>query len=214
MNVAELIETTADYLDDPKHTRFKRPPLLRALNSAQRSLKRKIEGVDPDFFQAIAEFAVVSDSDSYEFTLPTDFVRAVQVERLDSGNTPIPMTKVPFQQRFDGTDTRFLPAGFNTGGGYYIRGQVIGVPNPTEAYTMRLVYNKSLTALVDDITISEIPLDYHDLLCLEAAKYSFGGTQHSMSSDLDELRKEGMQDMLLFVEDRGRTGQEFVEVMD
>jgi len=146
--------------------------------------------------------------------LPADFTSAFQVERLDGPNEPIVMTRVPFQSRFQVGDSRFLPAGHASGDGYGIRGQKLWVANPATSYTLRLVYNKSLPALSDDSTVSEIPLDYHDLLCLEATKYALGSGQQGLSDDLEQLRKEGLHDMLLFVESRDRTGPEFVEMLD
>jgi len=201
MNLAEMVETTVNYLNDPRQTRFKRPQIIRHLNRSQEEVKRKIAGVDETMFTALQDYAVVSSDDSLEFTLPTDFSLLLAAEDV-SQSVPVPAHRVEFATRHDNYDDRVLPVGMSTSPTYYLRGNKLGIVRPKTAYTLRIAYVKELTELSDDADESEIPKDYHDLVCLGAAKRAYGSVSRPFPPELEMIRQETIRDMLDELESR------------
>lgn len=213
MNLSEMIEVVQNYLDDPYGRRHKRPFVVRLLNAAQDDVKRLAEAADESYFSGIAAYSVVSADDSLEFDLPADFSSAISVERTD-GTYPVMASLVPFAMRFPTVDDRFLPAGAKTIPQYYFRGSKIGIVRPRDAYTLRLVYSKTLARLKDDADVPEVHLDYHDLICIAAAKRGFAIENRRMPQDLEDLRQDAITDLRSSLEERANNGPTFVNVLE
>ena len=213
MNFSAMIQTTGHYLNDPRQTRFQRPVISRLLNQSQEEVKRIAEQADNTLFSAIKEYAVVTAEDALEFNLPTDFSKSQAVERI-GGTYPVAAIPVNFSSRSPISDDRFLPTGWREVPQYYLRGNKLGIVRPQEAYTLRLTYSKELADLAADSDESEVPKDYHDLICLYAAKRGYGGLGREFPQDLESLRVEGIAQMQNYLDDRDRTGPTYVNVMD
>ena len=213
MNLAEMVEMTVTYLNDPRQTRFRRPDVVRHINRGQEEVKRKAELMDETLFSAVQDYSVVLAEDSLEFPLPSDFSRLIAVERVGT-TTPTQAVRVEFSSRHGNTSTQALPDGVKTQPEYYLRGNLIGVVRPRDGYTLRMVYSKSLPTLADDSDISEIPADYHDLVCLFAAKRAYGSISRDYPEDLETLRMEGIHDMMIQLEERDRVGPTYVNVLE
>lgn len=213
MLLGEMVAVTRDYLDDPQGRRHKRPNVVRYLNAGQDDLKRVIEQADEGFFSTCVELSVVSGDNDYEFDLPADFSKLLQLERLTDGS-PNPAEPVRFQRRHPIRDDRFLPAGFATAPTYYLRGNKIGIVKPDTSYTLRMFYSQNLDRLDQDSDETVIPRDYHDLICLMAAKRGFGAEQRQMPPDLNQLRQEQVVQLTGYIEDRQRQTPEYVDILE
>ena len=213
MTFAEMIEVVQNYLDDPHGRRHKRPFVARLLNSGQDDVKRLAEAADESYFSNIVAYSVVSADDSLEFDLPSDFSSAISVERTD-GTFPVQAALVPFAMRFPAGDDRFLPVGGKSSPQYYFRGDKLGVVRPRDSYTLRLVYAKTLPRLSDDSDGAEVHRDYHDLVCLCAAKRGFAIENRPMPKDFEELRQDAIADLRSSLEERANNGPTFVNVME
>jgi hypothetical protein len=84
------------------------------------------------------------------------------------------------------------------------------------AFTLKLWYSKVLPDLVEgsDTATSEVPIQYHDLMCLEAAKRGFGSTNADMPKDLKDLLDQGLQEMVVQIEQRQRQTPGYINVVE
>lgn len=211
MNNGEIIEAAQQFIDDARGRRYDKPVIRRFINSAMHELQRVMRQSDPSFFAEQVCFSVVAADDAIEFDLPADFMQAIAVERLTSSH-PVPATFVNFAERHPTYDNRFLPDGLTTPPTYYIRGQKLGIVKPTESYTLRLMYSKALAITTTSSDIVDIPVEYHELLAISAAKRAIASEGGQFPRDLEQLRQEGMRELRESMDDRVNTGPVHVNV--
>jgi hypothetical protein len=229
MDLDEIEALTLEYLDDPFKRRWIDATLIRLINAGMDDVKRFIEDVNETFFQkqtgstwatdhgsTTTTHSVAASDDVVEKTLPVDFSKLITVENI-SESPPLPLYRVKYSSRHPDAsyDDRFLPDGLKSPNGYYIRGNVIGFVEP-DAFNVRLTYIKTLPRLATATGTGrpEIPEDYHDLICLQAAKRGFAIEGRRMPSDLSDLRIETMKSMQGFLEDRIVQAPTFVNVQE
>jgi len=211
MNYGELIEQTQLYCDDSRGRRITKPIARKFIGTATQDLQRTIRQSDPSFFAEQKCYSVVSATDSLEFDLPADFMQMIAIERL-TDNEPVAANIVTFVQRHPVQDNRFLPDGYVTAPSVYLRGSKIGVVAPKESYTLRLMYSKAITVSTDDSDIPDIPVEYHDLICLQAAKKASASEGRKWNPSLEQLRQEGFRELREGMDDRVNAGPTYVNV--
>jgi hypothetical protein len=159
------------YMDDNSGDIWTRQRCFDLLTVAQQEIANLGEESFANLTQGCADFTVVkSTEDRYEFDLPADFARLERGEKVVANSKAIPATHTQFfnaetkKSAFD----LFYGLGTTTSPLIYIRANKLGVVFPAEAYTLRIFYTRSLTALDDPGDISEIPVAYHSFVVLHA----------------------------------------------
>jgi hypothetical protein len=229
MDLDGIEALTLEYLDDPFQRRWLDTTLIRLINAGMDDVKRFIEDVNETFFQeqtgttwqtdhggTTTSYTIGTDEDVIEKILPYDFSKLVTVENI-SESPPEPLYRTDYPSRLPQQiyDDRFLPDGISTPKGYYIRGNKIGFVDP-DGFNVRLTYIKTLPRLAtaSGTARPEIPEDYHDLICLQAAKRGYAIEGRRLPSDLSDLRIETMKSMQGFLEDRIVQAPTFVNVQE
>jgi hypothetical protein len=193
------------YVDDENSERITNAEANVFINLGQSFVQQVIVDNDEWFFASCQSYSVVSEADSYEFTLPSDFLVAILCERLRPGNRPIPANFVDFRQRHKETRSQgiYLDAELAQTPSVYLRGNNLGVVAPTSSYTMVLWYVKRLADLSSDGAVSSIPLEHHNLMALHAAKLS-KGEETVWPQALEELYQLAIDRVRIFTEGRQR----------
>jgi hypothetical protein len=207
MTLAELITHFRIYADDRNSDRYTddtEPTLL--LNRAQAEAQKKILAHDETYFTACIEHSIAaSPNGQSEVTLPTDFSRALAVERLTSSE-PVPAKWVSFGRRHlesTGEDV-FVDSAMIDRPLVYLRGNKLGVARPKTGYTLRIFYNKQLTDLSDDADVSEIPLELHNWLALHAARLAI--LSEGQAFPLEQQYQEELADFASIIGHRQTQG--------
>lgn len=184
MNLSAMRTRARIYGDDRNSDIFSDSELTALINSAQESVQKVIDNEDEKYFCGVETYSVVANADSLEFELPTGCMRIRQVEKVTTGR-PQPCVPVDFRLRHDSIAAVVDDVSGSTGTlFYYLRGTKLGIVAPTEAATIRCYYTKKVTDLSGDSDVSEIPLEYHDLVCLLAAQLMYGSQDRPMPVEL------------------------------
>tara|TARA_B100001013_G_C24621631_1_gene447446 strand:- start:1743 stop:2387 length:645 start_codon:yes stop_codon:yes gene_type:complete len=213
MNFSQLKDRAAVYLDDPHKTRHRDGELGILVNFAVNDVKRIMQDGNETYFAAYKDYSVTGAADTWEDDLEPDFSTLISVENV-SESPPLVVYPVDFPGRHPVRDDRFVPAGFTTEDYYYLRGGKIGVVSPDKSFTLRLHYTKSLSDLSGTEAPTDIPQDYHDLICLRAAKRGYAIEQMKFPPGLDELAQELTDQVVALVEDRSRHMNNFINIQD
>lgn len=218
MNLTEMITQTRIFIDDRSADRFPDSEVISLINVGQEDVQKQIDELDRLFFSAVETFSIAAHSDAYEMTLPTDCRLVTHVEVVQDG-VGLPCTYVDFRRRHDGASV--LP-GVAASSGYgnasdlkfYIRGQSIGFVSPSQAFTIRLWYTKRLPRLSIGADVSEIPREFHTLVCLCAAKLCYGSVNEQFPGDLAERWVQGMNDVQAYLRNRQSHGANYMKYED
>lgn len=229
MDLGAIEGLTLEYLDDPFKRRWVTASILRLINAGMDDVKRFIEDCNETYFQvqtgatwatdygsATTTKTVTTSDDVTEKILPIDFSKMVAVENI-SENPPLPLYHVNFVDRHEdrSLNDKFLPSGFTYPDGYYLRGNSIGFVSPNTSFDVRLTYIKSLPRIENSSDRPEgIPNDYHDLICLQAAKRGYAIEGRKLPRDLSDLRIESLKSMQGFLESRTVQSPQFVNVQE
>ncbi len=172
MTLADMKKLLRIYLDDRQADRWTDDTELELfLNEGQREVRKEILQVDESFFEECQSYTVVPDTDSYEFTLPTDFLKVRVAERIVAGEVPVPATWTVFSQRHQWEPTYWeVTTGRVVRPVCYLRNNRLGVVKPDSSFTLRVFYDKRLADLTQETDVSELPEEFHKLVVLQAAK--------------------------------------------
>jgi hypothetical protein len=214
MELSELRTLMQLYLDDRGGTRFTTDELDLLLNRAQEELQKVIDDADEGYFSGIETYNVQACSTTYEFAFPSDMKKIVLGERIVSGADPVPVRWTSLQRRHQ------EGAGFDTYPGAAsipiccIHGDKFGVAGPSTSYIIRLWYTKKIPDLSGTSDVSEIPLEFHGLLALYAAKLGFGSEARELPRALQQEFGDQMTRLTLHIETRERQESRHVVVME
>jgi hypothetical protein len=206
LTLANLRSLLRDHLDDLGADRFSDARLLLLLNEGQREIQKIVDAADEHFFSKAVAYTVLTTTDALEFTLPDDLLKVIQVERQVSGGNAIPAIYVDFRSRHrDSYATEWVgDTSASDSPRFYVRGNKLGVIDPTESYTLRLWYTYAVPDLVGDGDFSEIPNEYRGLIALHAAKLAQGADEANFSADLNALYEAGIARLTAYIENRQR----------
>jgi hypothetical protein len=230
MDLDDLEALTLEYLDDPFKRRWVTNSLRRLINAGMDDVKRFIEETNETYFVEQTTGAnwvvdhsgtttsnVVSTNDDVtELTLPVNFSKMIAVENV-SETPPLPLYYVNFAERHpdESMNDKFLPEGFTYPDGYYLKGSSIGFVSPNTSFSVRLTYIKNLDRLSSGShRPTGIPEDYHDLICLQAAKRGYAIEGRRLPRDLSDLRVETLKSMQGFLENRTVQSPQYVNVQE
>lgn len=204
--LSAIRDLTRLFIDDVGGDRWTDPQLLTLINSAQRDIQKVIDDADENYFSEVQACAVVPSTDSLEFALPSGLRQIILAEREVSGGRPIPAEWVDFRLRHTGSiNWDYYQSMFPSSPICCLRGTKVEVIAPTESYTLRVWYTKSIADLANDTDVTEIPSEHMTLVALQAARLTKG---RDSASPLPETLQQEYQDRLeqlkLFVENRQR----------
>ena len=161
MTFLEMQDQVLQDLDDVDAGYFTRPIVKMYLNQAQKQVQKLVEQAFEGHFSLCAETTLVIGQREYE--LPTDFKRLDRLEIILSGSTFGTQNVQRVAKITPNQQDQFARTG--TPLGYYFKGtQLVLVPCPDIAKTLRMEYTKKLSDMVNDSDVSEVPTEYHELL--------------------------------------------------
>jgi hypothetical protein len=161
MTFLQMQTLSSTWLSDPNNGYFSLTTVKLWLNNAQREAQKLVEQAFEGHFEKCAETTLVANQREYQ--LPDDFKRVVRLEVVLSGTTfqteqTQRLSKITPNQQ-DRLERVGTPAAY-----YFKNNQLILVPAPDTAKTLRLTYTYRLSNMVNDNDESEIPEDYHELI--------------------------------------------------
>lgn len=182
------------WLDDVDAGYFTRTQIKVWLNNAQKEVQKKIEQAFEGHFVKCVETTTVVGQREYE--LPTDFKRLHRLELIMSGSTFTTQSVEVLGKITPNQQDAFARSGSPKG--YYFKGtQLILVPVPDAAKTLRMEYTYKLADLSADSDVSEIPKEYHEYLSLLAARDGFmkdGRDTATIQKKIDEYETDLKRD--------------------
>lgn len=167
MTFLELQDLTLSWLDDKNAGYFTRPDVKRWLNLGQRETQKIVIQAFEGHYRVTKQTTLVLYQREYQ--LPSDFKKLSRLEIILDGAAPqseaiIRLGKI--------TENQQDLAGPRTGtpNCYYFRGdQLVLVPLPDSAKTLRMTYIYRVADMVNDGDTPDIPEDYHEYLAILAS---------------------------------------------
>jgi len=169
MTLTQMLAQLRIYIDDRNADLYSDADLTLVLNQGQLDVERLISALDQQFFTHVETFTIAADSDAWEVALPADCRSIISVERIDV-SPPVLGKYIEFRQRHTYATINLLAADFK----WYLRGTRLGVISPQNAFNIRVYYTRILAALSQGTDVSEVPGDFHNLICLLGAKRILG----------------------------------------
>lgn len=207
MQLSEIRTRARIYLDDRgTSTRYSDSEINGLINAAQEEIQKIIDDSDEYYFSAVQTYNVVTCTTTLEFSLPADFKRVILAERImTDGSDPQPAVWAAFPRRhLAHTQNCSLSPTCS------LRGTKLQVIEPEESYTLRMWYTKKLPDLSADSDVSEIPLEYHNLLALYTARVAIASEQRQFNPTLEQEFQEQMGRLIRHIEHRDAQGPHFV----
>jgi len=163
----EMQTLVLSWLDDVDAQYFTSTQVKLWLNNAQKEAQKLIEQAFEGHFIKCVETTTVIDQREYE--LPSDFRRLHRLELVLSGSSFVTQDTSLLQKITRNQQDAFERKG--TPQAYYFKGtQIVLVPVPDSAKTLRMEYAYRLADLTADADVSEIPIHYHEYLPLLATR--------------------------------------------
>jgi hypothetical protein len=177
--VIQVIDIARDYLKDPlASTRsfpdntssfFKDSTLLNFYNQAQQRIQNKLVQSFENWLVTSTSVSLVNGQEGY--SLPSDMLKVVRIEDVQDTTSPVPLTPMSLNDKDDVsrggvwvnlTSTRSVT-------NYAIKGKsfiVRPIPNINATNALKIYYSKRLPDFSSASSVSELPLEYHELLAL------------------------------------------------
>lgn len=193
-----MLTQTRLYLDDTASDRFPEDSqVISFVNAAQAECQKAIDEADEGYFSAVQTYTVEPCTTDFEFDLQDDFKKLILAEGLFSGVDPVQAIIVPFVGRHRSHS-------YVTGGEpvVYLRGTKLGVVEPSTTYTLRVWYTRRVPDLSSSTDISQIPVEYHNLVCLYAARLGFISEHREIPASMKEEYEQEMNRMTAHIENR------------
>ncbi len=172
MTFLEMQDLTLTWLDDPDAGYFTRATIKSWLNNAQKEVQKIIDQAFEGHFIKTSETTTVIGQREYQ--LPSDFKRLHRLELVIDDGSGFSTESVRQLGKITPNQQGQLVR-YSTPEAYFFKGkQIILVPIPDAAKTLRMDYSYSLADLVADGDQSEIPVEHHEILPIYAAIDGFG----------------------------------------
>lgn len=166
MTFLELRVLTSTWLDDVNNGYFTVAQVNQWLNNAQREVQKLVEQSFEGRFEKCVETTTVVNQREYQ--IPTDMKRVVRLELVLQGSS-FENESVQRLDKITPNQQDFFTERVSTPRAYYFKNnQIILVPAPNIAKTLRLTYTYRLADMVNDGDVSEIPEDYHEMMAVLA----------------------------------------------
>lgn len=195
MTLAELRTLVLSWLDDPLAGYYTPAQVNVFLNNNQRTVqKRLIKAKQNHYVRCVQTTLVVNQAD---YVLPEDFKDLNRLELITSGlppnETKSPLGPITLNQQ------DMIPSMTGTPMAYvFKKNRLVLYPAPDVAYPLRLFYTYSVTDMVNDSDVPDVPEDYHELIALLAAQDGFlkdGRSSDLLNKKLKEFQEQMDQDL-------------------
>lgn len=166
MTFLEMRTLVWSWLDDPQGGYFTASQVNRWLNNGQKEVQKLVEQAFEGYFEKCSQTTTVANQREYQ--LPSDFKRVVRLELIISGTTFVTESAIRLEKITPNQQDAFPRTGQPVC--YYFKNnQLILVPAPQTSQVLRLTYINRLGDMTNDGDTSEIPEDYHEMVCVLAA---------------------------------------------
>lgn len=190
MNLLQLKNLTAYWLDDLSFGYFTEAQVTVFLNNAQKRLQKRLISAGQNYYTKCVQTTLVVNQMKY--ALPADFKKEHRLEIVVSGTAPneaiVPLSPITINQR------DFVPQGSGTPQVYTIQKNYLYLRQPPNAaLTLRMVYSYEIADLINDTDIPDVPESYHEGIALYAAEDGFikdGRTNALHAKKLKEFNDE------------------------
>jgi hypothetical protein len=172
MTCIQIIDAARSILKDPLDSSrafpydesfYKDTDLLTDLNFEQRTIANKLIQTYENYFVTQTSIGVSSAQDYYQ--LPTDMIKILRLEDATNSNATIELIPTTFNDLDYFQPTIFGISSIGSITHYAMKGNYLVVrPVPSTNRTLRLHYCKRLDDMVSQSQVSEIPLEYHEIL--------------------------------------------------
>lgn len=171
MQLSELRNQVAYWLDDLNFTYFTQTQVNRWINQAQREVQKRLIHAGEQFYTVVASTSTVVNQQDY--ILPTDFLKLNRLELILSGTVPnevaVKLEGITMNQK-----DLLMDNNSSTPSGYFFKkNRLVLCPIPDAVYTMKLWYTYKVVDLVQDTDIPDVPEQFHEFITLLAAKDGF-----------------------------------------
>lgn len=165
MTFLEMQQLVTYYLDDLQMTYFTPVQIKQWLNNGQEFVQKLlIQGFEDQFVKSVQTYTVMNQR---EYQLPEDFRKLNRLICVTSGTTPTTEVYVPMgymtrnqQDLYNYSSSSGVPKAF-----FFTGKQLWVFPLPENSnYILRMDYTYIVPTMVNDSDISEIPLEYHELI--------------------------------------------------
>lgn len=199
-------------IDENSEKNFSTNQIVTSLNIKARSIQNEMLSLAPEagYFQKPADLNPLGSPPGtvagvQEYTLPIDFKRFKRVAR---GDNDVPLDPIDLNERYIDPYSPYNPflgltPVFNIGPQfYYTNGKNFGlVPIPQNNFPIRMNYVYTIPLLQFGNDVTEIPLDYRDLMCIDTALDCITKDEGSIGN-LGTLRATAHSSMLMSITDR------------
>lgn len=171
MTFVQLQVLVSSWLDDPNNGYFALSEVKTWLNNAQRETQKTVIQAFEGHYRKVVQTTMVQYQREYQ--LPSDFKKLSRLEVVLSGTT---FQDEDVQRLVKITENQqdLMPERTGTPVSYYFKGdQIVLVPAPDVARTLRLTYLYRVTDMVNDADVPDIPEDYHEYLAVLATLDGF-----------------------------------------
>jgi len=191
-----MVELALSYLNDRKKRYYSKAEIIEYINQAQAKVANMITRKHREYWLTSATTPMVAGQAVY--SLPSDLVKLWEIDVLDdltdaTGKTlvSVPMIDHRFYELLEDAN-RKEDYDF-----YFVAGttfKTMPAPGTVTAEQVRVHYVKRLTALANNTDVSEIPVDHHELLCIDAARRGYIKTNRR-NQQLESMWAEGVSVM-------------------
>jgi len=166
MTFVQLQVLVSSWLDDTNNGYFTLSEVKTWLNNAQRETQKMVIQAFEGHYRKVVQTTLVQYQREYQ--LPTDFKKLSRLEVVLSGTT---FQNEDCQRLVKITENQqdLMPERTGTPQTYYFKGdQVVVVPAPDAAKTLRLTYLYRAADMVNDADLPDVPADYHEYIAVLA----------------------------------------------
>lgn len=199
-------------IDENSEKNFSTTAIVTSLNIKARALENEMLSLAPEagFFEKTVQLNPLGTppgtvANVQEYTLPSDFKRFKRVAR---GDTDIPLDPINLNERYVDVYSPYNPflglnPAFNIGPQfYYVTWQNVGfVPYTQGGIPILMVYIYTIALIQFGNDVTEIPIDYRDLMCIDAAIDCITKDEGSIGN-LESMRSTAHSTMITSISDR------------
>lgn len=196
MTFRELKDYVARYVDDKSFSYFTEADVGARVNLAQKELQKRLISANEDYFNICVKTNTVINQKTY--TLPTDFLQVIRLERILSGTgdltntlqllpiTPNQVNLYPYSTAAGGAPCNY----------YFQNRTLVLVPTPNQVYEIHLYYSYLVQDMVSDSDEPDanIPGNMHEYIGVLATRDCF--FQDNRAITPIELKLKAYEDLL------------------
>lgn len=177
MTLNEQIERTRSYIDERSEKNFTNTFIIESLNVAQNAIQSYIVDMNVGYFEKLATLNASEEVPGVEigvsrYALPDDFI---SFRRVKNGDTGVPLTPIDANEETEGSYGSLAGRLMGTVDGYrYYRSgnEMVIDPTPTVQFPVSMLYVARVAQLTSSslgTVVPELPLQFHNMMCLDAA---------------------------------------------